>query len=230
MSFKHSFAVKTLKGKLGWLLKKCLFSVTNASDPTHSVYAAIKASASLNPFVSYFAPNSKGMRKSSSIAVKILMNLTKAWNSFGVKFALTSSTIVRHIQTECRERFSIRTCRSDSQLSFLKNPKAKIYSLASRTSRKLFLPEPFPGLTQMLDHFIFAHSCERRGSFRYAFSQLVPQFLGFCFFIFHYLTPRNQIYAQNYSLSIDYKFCVKNRYRGQQQLMEVRGLTKHAFS
>jgi len=192
MRFKHSLAVKTLKGKLGWLLKKCLFSVTNALAPTHSLYAAIKASASLNPFVSYFAPNSKGMRKSSSMVVKILTNLTKLWNSFGVKFDLTSSTIVRHIQIECKDKLSIRTFRRDSQVSFLKNPKAKIYSLASSTSRKLFLPEPFPGLTKMLDHFFLTHPCKRGWSRRYTFTQFFPQFLGFCFFIFHDLSPRNQ--------------------------------------
>jgi hypothetical protein len=67
MSFKLFSAVSTLKGRLGCLLRKCLFSVTRASAPTHSVYAAIKASAGLNPLDSYFEPNSKGQKGSESL-------------------------------------------------------------------------------------------------------------------------------------------------------------------
>ncbi len=77
MRFKHFSAVNTLNGKPRRRDKKCRFSVTRTSAPTHSVKAAIKASASFNPLDSYFAPNSKGIRKSSSILVKILTNLTK---------------------------------------------------------------------------------------------------------------------------------------------------------
>src|SRR3972149_11828721 len=118
------------------------------------------------------------------------MNLTKFWKSFGVKFALTSSTIVRHIETECNETFSMKYCISDSQLSFLKSPRAKIYSLASRTKCKLLLPQFFSGLAQLLDNFLLAHSLKRRRFPGYAFTKLLPQsFSLFYVFVFHKLLP-----------------------------------------
>lgn len=192
MSFRHLSAVKTLNGKSGLRDRKCRFSVMSASAPAHSVYAAISASASFRPLISYLAPNSKGIKKSSSIGAKILMNLTKLWNSFGVKFALTSSTIVRHIQIECAGKLSTRSFKRDSQLCFLKKPRPNIYSLASSTRRslKLFLPKRFSNLTQMLYDFFLAHPCKRRRSFGYGFTQLFPQ--PFCFFdifAFHNLLP-----------------------------------------
>ncbi len=120
MSFKHLLADKTLKGRSGWRFRKCRFSVTRASAPTHSVKPAIKASEGLSPFISYFTPISKGTKKSSSMVVKMLMNLMKFWNSFGDKFVLTSATIVRHIEIECEGKLSIRNFKRDSHLSFLK--------------------------------------------------------------------------------------------------------------
>lgn len=198
MSFKHFSAVKTLKGKLECMDRKCRFSVTRASAPTHSAY---KASASLSPFVSYFAPNSKGIRKSSSMVVKMLMNLTKSWNSLRVKFALTSSTIIRHIEIECEGKLSMRSFKSDSHLCFLKSPKANIYSLASRTSRKFSLPELFPDFTQMANNFFFAHPGEWRRSFRYTLAHLLPQSFGFCLLIFHSLSPCFRRYYEVNSLS-----------------------------
>jgi len=185
MSFKHLLADKTLKGRSGWRFRKCRFSVTRASAPTHSVKPAIKASEGLRPFISYFTPISKGTKKSSSMVVKMLMNLMKFWNSFGDKFVLTSSTIVRHIEIECEGKLSIRNFKRDSHLSFLKNPNANIYSLASSTSRKLFLPELLSGLTQMFDHFFFTHTNERGRSLGYTFTQFLEQFFSFSFFIFH---------------------------------------------
>lgn len=56
MSFRQSSAFNILKGKVAWRFKKCLFSVTNASAPVHSAYAAIKASADLKPLASYLTP------------------------------------------------------------------------------------------------------------------------------------------------------------------------------
>ncbi len=53
MSFRHFSAVNTLNGKPRRPDRKWRFSVTRVSDPTHSVKAAIKASASFNPLVSY---------------------------------------------------------------------------------------------------------------------------------------------------------------------------------
>ncbi len=77
MNLREYWAVKTLKGRSVWRDKKCLFSVTKTSALIHSVYAAIRASAGLRPLASYLAPNSKGIRKSSSIVVRILTTLTK---------------------------------------------------------------------------------------------------------------------------------------------------------
>ena len=63
MNLRQFLAVKILKGKFFWRDKKCLFSVTKMSEPVHSVYAAIRASAGFKPLASYLAPNSKGTRK-----------------------------------------------------------------------------------------------------------------------------------------------------------------------
>ncbi len=174
MIFKHFSEVRILKGKLGWRCKKCRFSVISASAPTHSVYAAMRASASLNPFASYFAPISKGIRKSSSIVVKMLMNLIKFWKSLGVRLSLTSSTIVRQIETECKGKLSMRCFKRKSQLSFLKSPRANIYSLASRTKCKFLLPQFFSGFAQLLDGFFFGHTGKRGRFLSYTFAQLVP--------------------------------------------------------
>ncbi len=81
----------------------------------------------------------------------------------GIKFVLTSSTMVRQILTEYDEKLSVRNSKRDSQLSFLMNPKPKVYSLASSTSRKLFLPEFFSDLAKMLNSFFFTHSGIRGG-------------------------------------------------------------------
>ena len=93
MSFRHLSAVRTLKGRPGFLLRKCLFSVTRASAPTHSAYAAMKASAGLNPLDSYFKPKSKGTRKSSSMAVRVPITLINVEKSSGARWRRTSSTI-----------------------------------------------------------------------------------------------------------------------------------------
>jgi len=78
MRRKHLSAVRTLKGKSVWWVRKCLFSVTNTSAPVHSVYAAINASAGFNPLVSYLKANSKGTTKSSSTVVIVLINLVNS--------------------------------------------------------------------------------------------------------------------------------------------------------
>jgi len=189
MNFKQFSALRILNGKFGFLLRKCLFSVTSASAPTHSVYAAINASASFKPFSSYFTPNSNGIKKSSSIVVKRLINRIKIWNSLGNKFDLTSSTIVRHILIEFDEKLSVRNSRIDSQLFFLMNPKPKIYSLASSTSRKFILPKLFSNLPHMFDGFFFTHSGKRRRSSGYAFTKFMQEFFCFSFFILHRSSP-----------------------------------------
>src|SRR3990172_5340636 len=187
-------ALRTLKGKLGFRIRKCLFSDTSTSAPTHSAYAAISASASLNTFASYLAPISKGTRKSSSMEAKRLMNFTKVWKSFGVRLGRTSSIMVRHIEMECVEAFSMKYCRSDSQLSFLKSPRANMYSLASRTKRKFFLPQFLSGLAQLLDYFLFGHPFKWGRFFGCAFAQLIPQFFSlFYVFAFHGVSPQHRL-------------------------------------
>lgn len=89
MSFRHFLAVKTLKGKSGLRVRKCLFSVTRMSALTHSAYAAIKASAILKPLISYFTPSSNGMRKSSSIVVNALMKFMNSRKYSGDKLGKT---------------------------------------------------------------------------------------------------------------------------------------------
>jgi hypothetical protein len=95
MRLKHSSAVKTLKGKSRWWVRKCRFSVTKTSAPTHSVNAAIKASAVLKPLTSYLNAISKGTTISSSIVVKALIKSLNSWKASGDKFRFTSSNIVR---------------------------------------------------------------------------------------------------------------------------------------
>jgi hypothetical protein len=97
MRFRQSSAVRTLNGKSGALDRKCLFSVTSASAPAHSVYPAIKASTGLSPLDSYLKAISKGTTISSSIVVKALTKLLNSWKASGDKFSLTSSNIVREI-------------------------------------------------------------------------------------------------------------------------------------
>lgn len=135
------------------------------------------------------------------VVKKVLINLTKLWKSWGVRFALTSSTIVRQIQIGWEGIASIRNFKRDSQLSFLKIPKPKIYSFASRVSRKFLLPKFFPCFTQPVNYFLFGHACKRRRFFRYAFTKFFPQF--FCLFdVFHYSSPLYIIYYGIHPLSI----------------------------
>jgi len=201
MMRKHFSEVKTLKGRTGLCFRKCLFSVTRTSAPTHSVYAAMSASASLSPMASYLKPISKGMEKSSSMVEMILMNLMKFWNSLGIRFVRTSSTIVRHTEIGCDGKLSMSSLKRDSQLSFFANPRANMYSLASSTRRKLFLPEFFSGFTQLFNNLFFGHACERGGSLGYVLPQFVPQFFGFGFFSFHLSSPRFQDYYSAYEMS-----------------------------
>ena len=189
MSFRHFSAVKTLKGKSGFWLKKCLFSVTRASAPTHSVYAAIKASAGLKPLASYFAPNSKGIKKSSSMVVRVFITLINIEKSSGERWRRTSSIIVRGIRKLYNSRFSIISYIRFLQAGIFTRPKPNIYTFESTTSSKFFLPQFFSDFAYCLNRFFFSHSLKRILFFRYAVAKLIPQFFGFCFFSFHRLSP-----------------------------------------
>src|SRR3990167_5853655 len=190
MSFRHFSAVTTLKGKLECSDKKCRFSVTKASAPTHSVYAAIKASAGLKPLASYLTAISKGTTKSSSILVRIFITLINFAKSSGERWLRTSSTILREIRSVCRLYFSMIVKMRLLQGGTFTNPKPNMYTFESMTNSKLFLPEFFSNFAYCFNRFFLGHSCKWVAFFRYAFTKLLPQsFSLFYVFIFHKLLP-----------------------------------------
>ena len=178
MNFKQFSALRILKGRLGFWLKKCLFSVTKASAPTHSVYAAIKASAALSSINSYFEPNSKGTTKSSSMCT---MSVTKPINSLkysGARFRLTSSTINRGMRIEHKEDVEISTSRSCLQDGFFERPKPKIYMFVSRTSNNFFFPDFLSRFTEGFYDLFFSHVRKWMFSFGYKLAQFGKMLLG----------------------------------------------------
>jgi len=201
MRDRQSFAFIILKGKFECLVRKCLFSVTRASAPVHSTYAAINASAGFNPFNSYWTPNSKGTTKSSSIVVRFVINPINSLNSSGVRCLPTSSAINLGMRMECIGNVSEIISRSISQAGFLKAPKPKIYSLESRMSNKFFVPDFFSGFPEGFYYFFFCHIRERMLSFRYKFSQFCKMFLCLfsdcfchnCFLSFHGFMINNNV-------------------------------------
>ncbi|OQX87347.1 MAG: hypothetical protein B6D55_03685, partial [Candidatus Omnitrophica bacterium 4484_70.2] len=167
--FKVSLAVRTLKGRF-LRVKKCLFSVTNTSAPTHSVYAAIKASAGFNPKDSYLAPISKGTKISSSILVNLFIEIINSLKASVVRLLRTSSTINRGIRREISSLCSIIFSRSFTHTGSRTLPRAKIYSLLSRTSSKLLPPEFFSIFTDLVDNFLLTHSLIGRFNLRHKFA------------------------------------------------------------
>lgn len=192
MSLRHFSAVSTLKGKLVCLLRKCLFSVTRASAPTHSVYAAIRASASLRPIASYLAPISKGTKKSSSTIVKALIKAMNSRTCAGWILRFTSAIIVRGIRTTCDALVSSSFSTNIKDASAFVGPKANIYSLESMTSRKLFFPELFPCLAKLFENLSLAHFENRGRISRNRLSELFKMLhgaFGVGLFSFHRLSP-----------------------------------------
>ena len=155
MNFKQFSALMILNGRSRRRVKKCLFSVTKASAPVHSTYAAIKASADFRPIASYLAPNANGIKLSSSILVKSFMKSINSLNASGVKFLLISSTIKRGIRRVSllaeRTIFSSTFSHKGSRAA----PRAKIYMLLSSTRSKLRLPEFFPNFADFVNNFLF---------------------------------------------------------------------------
>jgi len=145
-----------------WRVKKCRFSVTRISAPTHSAYAAIKASAGFRPLDSYFAPNSNGTEKSSSIEVNSDMNLINSRKISGVKWFLTSSTLNRGMRKVCAGNFSTNVSSKDLELVSLEDPKASIYSFESMTRSKFFLPEGLSCFAQCLNNFFLTLQAKNR--------------------------------------------------------------------
>lgn len=196
MIFRQSSAFKIINGKVEWRFKKCRFSVTRTSAPLHSTYATIKASAGFSPIASYFAPNSKGTTKSSSISVKLLMNSINSMYSSAVKWRRTSSVINRGIRIACFGNVSRIVSRRTSQEAFFEIPKAKIYSFESRTNSKLFIPKFFSCFTDNLNYFFFFHVHKRRFFTGCKLSKFV--YVRFCpsyIWLFHVGSPpRSTLY------------------------------------
>lgn len=192
MRFKHSSAVNTLNGKSGWRFRKCRFSVTNTSAPTHSVNAAIKASAGLSPLISYLKATSKGTTISSSTTLRAFMNLLNSWKASSDKFRLTSSNIVRGIRIVwCLSFSSSLSSNSHAEDSF-NVPNAKIYSLESMTKRKFFFPDGFSCFPQLFYNVFFAHLENGSRIFSNYFSDFIQML--FCFLgIFHFSSPHFKI-------------------------------------
>ena len=189
---KHFSAVKILKGKLGFWFKKCWFSVTRASAPTHSVYAAIKASASLKPLLSYLMPNSKGIRKSSSITVRSEMKSKNSRNSLWNRLRLTSSTMVRGIRSWYLAGELPNKLMTDLHEGFTGGVKANTYMFVSSTRSKFLFPEFFSGLTQLFNYLFFSHAFKGRFPLRHKsakFFKMLHCAFRIRFFSFHRLSP-----------------------------------------
>lgn len=204
MSLRHSSAVKTLKGKSGFLLRKCLFSVMSASAPTHSVYAAMKASASLKPFLSYLVPNSKGTRKSSSIIDNFEMKSKNSRNSLWSRLCLTSSTMVRGIRSWYSAGELPNKLITDLHESFTGGVKANTYMFVSSTRSKFFFPEFFPSLTQLFNYLFFSHAFKGRFPLRHKsakFFKMLHSTFGIRFLSFHCLSPLFKDYYLAYEMS-----------------------------
>ncbi len=199
MSFKHFWAVKTLNGSPLWWLRKCRFSVTSASAPTHSVYAAIKASAALSPLASYLKAISKGTTTSSSIVVNALIKFMNSRKDSGDKLRLTSSNIVRGIRAVCECAVSSSFSMNFNDTGSFEGPKANIYSLESITKRKFFFPDFFSCFTQLFDNLVLTHFINGRRIWGNYLSDLFKMSFGafgvrFCFF--HDLSPLKPSFSE----------------------------------
>jgi len=167
MNFKQFSALMILNGRSRRRVKKCLFSVTKASAPVHSTYAAIKASADFRPIASYLAPNAKGIKLSSSILVKSFMKSINSLNASGVKLLLISSTIKRGIRRVSllaeRTIFSSTFSHRGSRTA----PRAKIYMLLSSTRNKLRLPELCSNFADFVNNFLLVFPFVSGACFRH---------------------------------------------------------------
>jgi len=187
--FRQVSAVMTLKGRPLWRDKKCLFSVTNASAPVHSVYAAINASAGLRPIDSYFVPISKGTTISSSmlaIGWTILINSAKM---LGWTLRLTSLIIVRGICKVCFGKESTRVLKIISEAGFFTTPTAATNSFVSRMKRKLFLPQLLSNFAHLFDSFFHGHSLKRGRRLGRKFTDFLQTLFDFFNIFSHSFSP-----------------------------------------
>ena len=176
-----------------WRVRKCRFSVTRISAPTHSAYAAIKASGGFRPLDSYFAPNSNGTTKSSSIVIdNVLRKPMNSRKASLVRLRCTYCTIFAGIRMAWRGNRATIADISSSQKGTFNNPKAKRYSFVSRTRRKFLFPQFLSYFSHFLNRFILVHACKRRAGLRDNLLYFGQMFLslfniGFC----HAITPSN---------------------------------------
>lgn len=153
-------ALRTLKGNQPGCARKSLrFSVIKHWAPTYSVYPATKASPCLSPNASYLATISKGTSQSSS---KVMPSRFKKFhnsrNRWGMEFSLISFNIERQIRISKRSGLAAIFSRSSTEEGARRLPRAKRYSLVSRTRNNLLLPELFPGLFEFAKNFLLAES------------------------------------------------------------------------
>src|SRR3989338_2796057 len=206
MSLRHFSEESTLKGISGCLRKKWRFSVTNISAPVHSQYAAIRASEDFKPLASYLAPNSNGTKMSSSMIVKSFTNLMNLAKSSKARCGRTSSTISLDMRSSYNGNSSkikgislLDGCGEDSFIY----PNANIYSLVSRMSCKLSLPQFFSDFAHRFYGLPLVHTCKWGRFFSYTFAKVIPVFFSFFgIFSFHNLSPR----FYNNSI-ISYRYC-----------------------
>lgn len=187
ISLRHSSAVTTAKGRLSVRFRKCLFSETRASAPTHSAYAAINASADFNPRVSYLKPVSKGTTKSSSIDVRLVAKLMKSLYSSDDRFRRTSSETSLGRRREWAGKLSTIISSSSLDDGAFRKPKEKMYSLESRTSSKFLIPELFAGFPELLYYLFFGHPLKGVLSLSHKLSQVFKVLFGFFGIRFHVL-------------------------------------------
>ncbi|MFC1699748.1 methyltransferase domain-containing protein, partial [Candidatus Omnitrophota bacterium] len=186
---RQASAVTTLKGRSLRRVKKCLFSVTRASAPTHSVYAVMNASAGFRPRSSYLTPNSNGTSISSSILVKLFMSITKFLNASGVNLLRTSSTINRGMRTVISSGRAAIFFRTSPQFWSRTAPRANIYSLLSRMSSKLLLPELFSRLADFVDYCLLSLTTIWIMGSRHKLLNLANLFQYFLYIPTHLLSP-----------------------------------------
>jgi hypothetical protein len=192
---RHCSALTTRNGRFFWRPRKWRFSLTKQSAPTHSVYAAINASAGLSPLRSYWVPSSNGTTKSSSGMASRWAYFMASCNSEGVRLRRISRRTKRGIRSLwsalCRDKRSTKA----TQAGCLLNPKANKKILLSRTMRKLFVPQVFPRLTQLRDNLLFRHFQQGR----VALGDHAPNFLqrlaqDRSVFLFHCQLPLSSVY------------------------------------
>jgi len=136
------------------------------------------------------------------------MNWINSRKTSGIRFLLTSSTIVRGIRNLYREGEVANKFMRTLQDGFLEVVKAYMYTFVSRTRSKFFLPQLFSRFTQSGNHFFFAHIFKRRFLLRHKLIDFLQVFLGLLGTVswcFHLISPLSKVYYSSRYLSITRK-------------------------